>query len=352
MNSGLAKNNHYHIYKRSVVVPSHFEHPPLPSKLYLWSNPCILIGYTPHSKVYRLWDPTTLNMFNLFHITFTEHLNTKPSPLLSGTTLGTEHTSLPPSWESPGIIPLPGPPLNTNQSQTSHHDTNSTPETLINPLSTMIPISSLPVHQLNSTSTSISPPSITTSNGSSNPVSNANQSQGNMTNNANPSQNASTSCIPHLMIRLPPQNPPPNPPLPPTIHCSAQLQQIPPTDYTAMFIAEYTPVQETHILIPTDICLEDPLSIDNILAALSDRSLEPYIDDKDKPLWADAMASSKHEYWIASGHDELKSLHDGTMACRFSILISPQKLESPTINIGWQQPMTWQTMKLHSFLYL
>ena len=35
------------------------------------------------------------------------------------------------------------------------------------------------------------------------------------------------------------------------------------------------------------------------------------------------MASGKHEYWIASGHDELKSLHDGTMACCYDWILQP-----------------------------
>ena len=40
---------------------------------------------------------------------------------------------------------------------------------------------------------------------------------------------------------------------------------------------------------------------------------------------------------------------DGTMACGFSILISPQKSESPTIDIGRRQPVTQRTMKVRSF---
>jgi hypothetical protein len=87
---------------------------PAPSKIYAHSTPCILIGYTPHSKAYQLWEPSTSRVFNSFHVTFTEHLNAEPTSLLPGKTLGTERATIPPSWESP-VLPflliLPSQPI-------------------------------------------------------------------------------------------------------------------------------------------------------------------------------------------------------------------------------------------------
>ena len=81
---------------------------PLPSKIYARSNPCVLIGYAPHSKAYRLWDPVSSRVFNSFHVTFTEHLDSVPSPFQPGTILGTTNASSPPSWDVSG----PAPPEN------------------------------------------------------------------------------------------------------------------------------------------------------------------------------------------------------------------------------------------------
>lgn len=52
------------------------------------------------------------------------------------------------------------------------------------------------------------------------------------------------------------------------------------------------------------------LSVDAVLNALSDGSLEPAFEDDDEPSWHHAMASDEREYWIAGGRDELKSLED------------------------------------------
>ncbi len=40
------------------------------SKVYQRSFPCILIGYAPHSKAYRLWDPSSSRVFNSYHVSF------------------------------------------------------------------------------------------------------------------------------------------------------------------------------------------------------------------------------------------------------------------------------------------
>ena len=78
---------------------------PSPSKIYARSNPCILIGYAPHSKAYRLWDPMSDRLFNSFHVTFTEHLEANSSPFQPGTILGTKAATSPPSWDVSGPAP-------------------------------------------------------------------------------------------------------------------------------------------------------------------------------------------------------------------------------------------------------
>jgi hypothetical protein len=77
-------------------------------KIFCRSKPCTLIDYTPHSKAYHLWDNTTGSIFNSFHVTFIEHLDSLPSDLLLGTTLQLDPNA-PPSWEvpSPDQIILP-----------------------------------------------------------------------------------------------------------------------------------------------------------------------------------------------------------------------------------------------------
>jgi hypothetical protein len=95
-------------------------------KVYQRLSPCILIGYTPNSKAYCLWDDSTGKVFNSFHVTFIEHLDTLPSSLLPGTTVELLPGS-PPSWDAPSFNPPPAsdrsvpvtpshPPLLSNSS--------------------------------------------------------------------------------------------------------------------------------------------------------------------------------------------------------------------------------------------
>ena len=78
-------------------------------KIYQRSRPCILIGYAPHAKAYRLWDVTSGAVFNSFHVTFLEHLDRQPFDLLPGMTI-TLNLDAPPSWDMP---PPSEPPSNT-----------------------------------------------------------------------------------------------------------------------------------------------------------------------------------------------------------------------------------------------
>lgn len=54
-------------------------------------------------------------------VTFTEHLNSEPSPFLPGKTLGTDQAASPPSWESPSAPLPPDPPIPSNH-LSSHPD--------------------------------------------------------------------------------------------------------------------------------------------------------------------------------------------------------------------------------------
>jgi hypothetical protein len=82
-------------------------------------------------------------------------------------------------------------------------------------------------------------------------------------------------------------------------------------DHALAFLSEYSTVQDMHDLIPTNIVIENnDTTIDEILSALSDGSLQPSPESDDKPTWAQAMASDERKYWIAGGREEIKSLQD------------------------------------------
>ena len=88
----------------------------------------------------------------------------------------------------------------------------------------------------------------------------------------------------------------------PLSRCSPRLQSLtnPLPDYTAVFLSKYSPVRNTHDLLPADLSIEDlPSSIKEVLAALSNGSIEPIINPDNEPLWAHAMASDECKYWIA-----------------------------------------------------
>jgi hypothetical protein len=150
-------------------------------------------------------------------------------------------------------------------------------------------------------------------------------SSNNTTSQQNNAETTPHTCLTITIPACPPAPPittlPPVPPAPPipTLHRSARIQALnrPPAsteahNHALAFLSEYSTVQDTHDLIPTDIVFEnDDTSIDEILSALSDGSLQPTsTEGEDEPTWAQAMASEEREYWIAGGHDELKSLQD------------------------------------------
>ena len=105
MNFGSANYHPYPTCMKLVAAPLHSTC----LKIYAQSSPCVLIGYSVHSKAYRLWDPASSRVFDSFHVSFTEHLDTSSSPFHPGTILGTMTASSPPSWEVSGPAP-PEPP--------------------------------------------------------------------------------------------------------------------------------------------------------------------------------------------------------------------------------------------------
>jgi hypothetical protein len=108
-------------------------------KIFQRSVPCILIGYAPHSKAYRLWNPASGRVFNSFHVTFVEHLDELPTLLLPGTIvpLNAEHSD--PTWDTVGIPPLPTLHI------PAHTSAPAPSPTSYNPLTTAIPNPPLPL---------------------------------------------------------------------------------------------------------------------------------------------------------------------------------------------------------------
>ena len=275
---------------------------PSPSKIYARSTPSILIGYAPHSKAYRLWDPASSRVFNSFHVSFTEHLDAEPSPLHPGTVLGTAEAPSPPSWDVSGPAPSPVPdhrppsPFsslpesyqyfpNEHNEPSSHH--NKPP-----PL-TITPPSPNETPDIQQTTVDNDPTDVQRTN-----LDNDNTPELDLPDRPPPSTRP-------LTITIPPR------PLPRRSPRLQALANNPPPDYSAAFLSEYSPVRDTHDLLPADLPIEElPPSVEEVLAALSDGSLQPVVDPEDEPLWAHAMASNEREYWIAGGRDELKSLAD------------------------------------------
>jgi hypothetical protein len=95
-----------------------------------------------------------------------------------------------------------------------------------------------------------------------------------------------------------------------TSKCSPLSNEISDRLLTVAFLLEFSPFWESHSLVPLDLSNLSPYSLNGALAAITDGSLEPLLDDDDDPKWAEAMASPEHEFWIAGARDELHSLED------------------------------------------
>ena len=325
-------------------------------KLLQRSVPCVLIGYAPHAKAYRLWNLATGRVFNSYHVTFIEHLDTLPADLLPGTLVNVDDGGLPPSWDAiasicttPSFNPML-PPSDLN---------NPIPLSIIP--STIIPNSSVQLPTLPELShdTITTPPNLPTN------IPNTSTSILNSLVPSGPTIPSelpvdSSSSLPPSIIVTPPSPPraPPSPPhvqplappqlchspcnpvpfscedsrdgLLPDTHLSGTLSDVRASalcrqeecttrrtaqsdDHTHAFLAEFAPLRQTHLLLAVDLDqnpLFSSLSIDDVLSALSDGTIKPTLDSGDEPSWAQALASPERKYWIAGGHDELKSLED------------------------------------------
>jgi transposase InsO family protein len=241
-------------------------------KILQRSVPCVLIGYAPNAKAYRLWNPASGRVFNSFHINFIEHLDAQPSDLLPGTLINVDDHSIPPSWQAvdsgiatPSFIQSPEFINPTNPSLVPEQ-----PSATLN----------LPIP-----SPSQTPP--------------------------NPSPHPSITITPPS----PPSNAIPTPSVP--LRRSARIPLLAlrraeaGSEHAHALLSEFSRFRDTHHLIAADLNLADiNLSIDEVLSAISDGSIEPLVDSGDDPTWAEALASPDREYWIAGGREELKSLED------------------------------------------
>jgi transposase InsO family protein len=78
---------------------------------------------------------------------------------------------------------------------------------------------------------------------------------------------------------------------------------------SSALLSSFSPLADSHDLLPLSI--SDPsLSVDHVLLALVDSSMEPVVDTGDDPLWSSALTSPEREYWIAGAREELQSLKD------------------------------------------
>lgn len=320
-------------------------------KVFARSRPCILIGYSPHSKAYRLWDPSTGRVFNSFHVTFVEHLDEEPAKLLPGTTISLAPDS-PPSWDTaskpcapeaipatrslpsqppvvpnPPLLPFPfRPPTNVAYPPIPHitppSPTLHVPNTDNNPPSTIVPPTNPP------------PPTIVSNNSD-----NENRNPQLVTPPINPSPEnvplrrssrlrfsssrtatndgllpdsrlssaLSDSAASSARIRAA------RSPGLPSIHeanLSSFIDNLPSNDFTHAFLSEFSDFRFTHDLLPLVLPddFDDPL--DAFLSDIETGSLVPSCDDNDDPSWMEAMASPEREFWIAGAREELRSLDD------------------------------------------
>lgn len=229
------------------------------------SVPCILVGYAPNAKAYRLWDPTIGKVFNSFHVSFVEHLDAAPADFMPGETI---QDNTPPTWNAlsdlhPKLPPSPPPDISPSPSTPNPVHVS----TLYRPISTSLHPIPIPSHFPSNSATTSTPPS--------------------------------------------PLTPLPRSPSLSTLRRSsriASLQANLPEQAQSLF-SEFIPFHNTHDLIYLEF--SDPFpTIDSVLTALNSGTVTPVPETSDDPSWAEAMASPDREYWIAGARDELKSLAD------------------------------------------
>ena len=310
-------------------------------KVYQRSSPCILIGYAPNLKAYRLWDDSAGKVFNSFHVTFIEHLDTLPSSLLPGTTVELLPDS-PPSWDSPAFDALPAngrsvpvapshPPLFPNPAPVSA-SIPSPSSSIPSPSSFLLSPTNTVIQNINVPDNTVSPLDQNTL------LSTVPPEAPNMilptlpgdrlpgcpeADMAAPSDSSTLASPPTDTPDAPPPTIP-DPPLRRSTHLhfpyshTATLDGLLPNPQVAAalseplrasppgaplsvdddgdgnvlaFLAEFVPYCDTHFLLPLDVPTSDFVSIPEVLSAAANGSLEPDVDADDDPLWSKALAS-------------------------------------------------------------
>ena len=304
-------------------------------KTYTWSRPCTLIGYSPHSKAYRLWDRDSGRIFDSFHVSFIEHLDEIPADLSPGTTIALTPES-PPSWDVAAAPPVPEPPnrhlctptyppavpnppssatsyqhppLNpqnntiTITTQTSNsddqittiphtHTDNDQPNTIPSPSPTILP-STLELPLRRSSRTRFSSACGMTNDGllPNSRLASAISDSAASSARARATRSSRLSSIPEA-------------------HLSTFLDDLPSYDFTHAFLSEFSDFRDTHDLLPLDLPDACSLPLDVFLSDIETGSVLPTCDTTDDPSWKDALASPECEYWIAGAREELRSLED------------------------------------------
>ena len=304
-----------------ALIPTHNP------KILQRSTPCKMIGYAPLSKAYRLWDTSTNKIFNSFHVTFFEHLDTIETPLLPNTTLGTTHALSPPTWDSPAFSVTPPPP------PSPHSLHPPIPPTLPYPSTAVFPLDSPHPSETNTVTATASPhitsPQITTTNTVDNTnnttttqnddahihldtsCSNRNDSTPSPNTHRPSNNNSDTPDIPTSCHTTPTVPPPDTLPLPkPTLRRSLRLAELNQHRAQAL-LCEFASVRDTHDLLPVIPCPSiSAYSMQSLLLALEDGSVSPDLDSDDDPSWNKALASPEREYWIAGAREEITSLEN------------------------------------------
>ena len=283
-------------------------------KIFQRSILCVLIGYAPHAKAYRLWDTSTGRIFNSYHITFIEHLQAQRADLLLGTTIKL-NPDAPPSWNSmPVLSSAPAPDVPDPDDK----DDELIPDPILpsfpplipsNP--TILPPLSYQITSHRTTTVTNTIPSITTMSQRITAPTNTIPSSTNNNNTTNP------TILPTITI-MPPQNENNNnnviiPAIPPPLRRSPHLLACHNTnakDLHSAFLSEFAPLCNSHTLLPLYFTHSDFPSTNILLSSISDGSAKPVFDTDDDPSWAKAICSLEREYWITGAHEELRSLAD------------------------------------------
>jgi len=276
-------------------------------KIFQRSTLCILIGYAPNAKAYRLWDTTTGCIFNSYHVTFIEHLQSQPTDLLPGTTINL-NPDAPPSWDSTPVLSFAPPPVVPDPD-----DDKDQIDLILPSFPPIVPQNQTTSPQINRTNSTIQQTNQTTSHTSNTipPImiqSNQTTSQINSTiqqTNQTTSPNHSTIppiTIPTITITPPHDNndalinpavaPPPLCRSPRLLACQMNA-----TDKIHfVFLSQFSPLRDTHDLLPLDFNPSHFPSTDIFLSSLCDGSVEPIIDADDDPCWSTAMHSPERKY--------------------------------------------------------